>query len=135
MVVNLINDLAGRPFWPITRVVYLGMDDNPAAWYSSVLLAVAGLLAFQCFQLARQKGLDTMKVAMPLFLFAGLLFVMSCDEIARFHENVGAVVKKLLGVESKSEMVNSGWVMIGGWKPIGGWSKSWVAQVGGSSTL
>lgn len=90
-VSNLINNATGQPFWTITRHIWLGADDNCTAWYSSLLLALAGLVAYQCAVLARVVREANRKA---FHLLVALLLLMSCDEIARLHETVFGDIAK-----------------------------------------
>lgn len=110
-VANAINILLGQPFWTITRFIFLGFDNNIAAWYSSILLAVAGLLSYECSLHAKIKKVTN---HWPFLIFALLLFFMSCDEIAQFHEIIGGLIAKYTGVSSKSFAQHTAWVWIGG---------------------
>jgi len=112
MAANLVDHLFGRPFWGITRFIYLGFDDNVPAWYSSILLAVAGLISYECSVLAKRLEIQG---SLAFLLFAGLLFVMSADELAQLHEIVfGEYAAKYLGISAKAFAKQSPWVWVGG---------------------
>lgn len=108
---NIADLILGKPFWGITRFIYLGSDDNVSAWYSSILLAVAGLVAYECSMHAKRKNI---KGSLSFLLFAGLLFFMSADEVARFHEIIGGYAAKYLDISSQDFAKHSGWVWVGG---------------------
>jgi hypothetical protein len=74
-------------------------------------LFIASLLAYNCFLLARKHKI---KGYFELLLFALLLFVMSADEIARFHETVGGYLANITNLSDKSYSQHSSWVWIGG---------------------
>ena len=108
---NIIDLVIGTPFWGITRFIYLGSDENISAWYSSILLAVAGLIAYECWRYARKKNIQG---GLSLLLFAGLLFFMSADEVARIHEIIGRYAADFFGISSKDFAKRAPWVWIGG---------------------
>lgn len=108
---NIADLILGKPFWGITRFIYLGSDDNVSAWYSSILLAVAGLVAYECSMHAKRKNI---KGGLSFLLFAGLLFFMSADEVARFHEIIGGYAAKYFDISSQDFAKHSGWVWVGG---------------------
>lgn len=110
-VANLINDLVGRPFWTVTRFIYLGDDQNVAAWYSSILLLGAAALAAKCFLISRaEKRIRPWSFA----LLAALLALMSCDEIARFHEIMGDFASRFYDPATQEISRHAAWVWIGG---------------------
>lgn len=90
---------------------FLGYDNNIPAWYSSMLLAIAAFLAFQCSNLARNFGRPDQ---WAFLLLCALLMLMSCDEIARLHEVVPMRVAKILGIEAPGLFENHRWVLLGG---------------------
>jgi len=110
-ILNLLNLALGQPFWPITQQINLGSDTNFPAWYSSLLLAFAGLLAYECSTVAKKYNTQG---HISLLLFAALLFAMSADEIARIHETLGEFLSKKSGVIDETESSNAPWVYIGG---------------------
>ncbi len=109
VVLNLVNQALGAPFWTITRNIDLGSDTNAAAWFSSMLLAVAAILALDCRAMARWRGLPD---GSALLLLAGLLALMSCDEIARFHELLGAAVAGQVGLADADFAKHAKWVWV-----------------------
>jgi len=93
--------------------VYFSMDfdRNIPAWYSSMLLALAGLVAFECSIVARRFG----QWSQSVFLLLSLLLVfMSCDEIARFHETLPEILSDYLGLDSINLFEAHPWVLLGG---------------------
>ncbi len=110
-IANSIDLLFGKPFWGITRFIFLGYDDNLAAWYSSMLLTIAGLIAYECWNYARKNRIPG---GLSLLLFAALLFFMSADEVARLHEILGKYAAQFLGISSKEFAKHSPWVWVGG---------------------
>ena len=108
---NIINYSLGAPFWTITRLIHLGSDSNIPAWYSSGLLAVAGVVALDCFHLAKARGIAG---AWSFACVAAALCLMSCDEIARLHEILGGQAAQLIGIADHSVGQHAGWVWIGG---------------------
>ncbi len=106
---NIFNQLLGSPFWIISRSIHLGFDDNIPAWYSSMLLLVAALMGLECFQVGKRLDLAG---RWTFLVFSGLLVLLSCDEIARFHETIGAALGKSLGPMS-SLAKHTPWLLIG----------------------
>jgi len=107
---NIFNQLLGSPFWPITRSIHLGFDDNIPAWYSSMLFLVAALVGFECSQVGKRFKLSG---TWTFFIFSGLLALLSCDEIARLHETIGAFLGKSLGFLSPGVAKHTPWLLIG----------------------
>jgi hypothetical protein len=110
-VLNALNLAFGQPFWPITQIIYLGSDTNFPAWYSSILLVFAGLLAYECSCIAKKYNTQG---HYPFLLFALLLFTMSMDEIARMHEVVGEYLSNKSGAVESGSSSNAPWVYVGG---------------------
>ncbi|HAJ92664.1 MAG TPA: hypothetical protein DCO71_08655 [Gammaproteobacteria bacterium] len=111
VVANIIDLVSGTPFWGITRFIYLGSDENVSAWYSSILLAVAGLIAYECWLYANKKNIQG---SLSFLLFAGLLVFMSADEVARIHEIIGRYTADFFGISSRDFATRASWVWIGG---------------------
>jgi hypothetical protein len=108
---NGVNDGIGRPFWTVTRYIYLGDDQNVAAWYSSILLISAAALALECWIVSRARGA---RGSWSFALVGGLLAAMSCDEIVRFHEGLGDVASRFYGAPTLAISRHAAWVWIGG---------------------
>ena len=108
-VANIFNDLIGRPFWPVTRWINLGMEGNIPTWYSSLLLMVAAVFAFMCYQsLVRDKRESAFAwLVLPFFLTA-----LSCDETARIHEQVGKLLVSRVAPELAEHWKHSAWPLI-----------------------
>ena len=111
VIVNIVNQILGKPFWTVTRFIHLGSDDNIAAWYSSMLLAYAGFLSYECSVHAKTRKFPG---GLPFLVFCGLLFLMSCDEVAQIHETIGARAADYLNISSSSLAQHSSWVWVGG---------------------
>jgi hypothetical protein len=110
VLADLIDYVVGMPFRSVTRWISLNGEASIPAWYSSLLLSLAGLVSLQCFDYAKRKTPDGQKA----FLFlAALLFFMSCDEVARLHESMGAMVVRLFATYSGVPVMPH-WVWIGG---------------------
>jgi len=93
--------------------VYFSMDfdRNIPAWFSSMLLALASLVAFECSLVSRRFG----QWSQSVFLLLSLLLVfMSCDEIARFHETLPEILADYLGLDSVNRFEVHPWVLLGG---------------------
>tara|TARA_R110000751_G_scaffold107645_7_gene203922 strand:+ start:21811 stop:22557 length:747 start_codon:yes stop_codon:yes gene_type:complete len=96
----------------LIRVFFsMDFDRNIPAWYSSMLLALAGLVAFECSLAAERFG----QWSKSVFLLLSLLLVfMSCDEIARFHETLPEILSDHLGLDSVNRFKAHPWVFLGG---------------------
>lgn len=89
-----VNELIGRPFAKINRLVDLDDEANFPSWYSSVQWAVvAALMGFAVYRL-RMRGA---KAALPLFVLAGAFLALSLDEIAQVHEKLSIGVSGKVG--------------------------------------
>ena len=66
-----------------TRYLLLALERNPSTWFSALLLALAGSLAF----VVGHGRTD----AARWNLIAALLWLLSVDEVASFHERFGGV--------------------------------------------
>ena len=104
-VVSTIIPLADRLLCDYFR---MNSDTNIPAWYSSVLLALAAYLAFEC----RNIALDTLSKRGFLALGA-LLLLMSCDEIARFHETLPVYLANGLGLDRFNLLQGRLWLLLG----------------------
>ncbi len=93
MLANIINDIAGRPFYPITKMIYFSWEGNLSTWYSSFIFAVGAFIAYNCFTTAKKVNI---KNAHAFLLFSSLLMLMSIDEVAQLHETFGATLGRVL---------------------------------------
>ena len=95
-VVNIFLNLARseRTLW--FNYLFLGFDNNIPAWYSSFLLAISALLAFECRDTLGQTETRDRRIFLGLGL---LLILMSCDEIAKFHEILPEVIANKIGLK------------------------------------
>ena len=107
---NVVNQIVGKPYWGITRFIYLGYDNNLSAWYSSMLFVAGAFLAHECSVLARRNNVR----GEGFLLFAMLLIFMSADEVAQIHEIVGSYLAKFTGLSTMEFAQHSAWVWIGG---------------------
>ena len=110
-ILNSLDLIFNYPYFGITRFIHLDSDQNFSAWYSSMLLFVAGLISLECSQTQpNQKSADKI----TLLLFSALLFTLSADEISQFHEILGGYAAKYAGIAGKDFAHRSAWVWIGG---------------------
>jgi hypothetical protein len=77
-----------------------------------MLFVIAGLLTLECLKISANK--IQLKDKIVFLLFASLLFFMSCDEIARFHEVVPELLTNYLGLKDANPFNYHPWVMLGG---------------------
>lgn len=94
------------------RAVYqffrLNSDNNVPAWYSSILLAMGALLAFECRATAHAAD------ARKAFLILGaLLLLMSCDEVVRLHETIPEFLANTLGLNKREWFKGRPWLLLG----------------------
>jgi len=112
---NIINDLTGRPFYSITKMIYFSWESTIPTWYSSMLFAIGAFLAYQCFLKAKNAGVINYYA---FLLFALLLITMSCDEVAQFHETFGSTLgRNIFGIDVKQGegiAVSTAWAWGGG---------------------
>ena len=88
------NELIGRPFAKINRLVDLDDEANFPSWYSSVQWAVvAALMGFAVYRLHKRGA----KAALPLFIVAAAFLALSLDEIAQIHEKLSIGVSGKVG--------------------------------------
>ena len=107
MLANILYYAFDKPFWTVSRLVYLGSDGGIAAWYSSILLAVAALAAAHCHRIARLRNMDR---AWTFLVLSALLWLMSCDEIAMFHEIIGELIAEKANFRNEAFAANAPWV-------------------------
>lgn len=112
---NIINDIAGRPFYSITKLIYFSWEGNISTWYSSMIFAVGAYLAYQCYLKAKSAKVIHYYA---FLLFSVLLVTMSCDEVAQMHEMFGAALgKHIFGVDVEQGVgiaVSTAWAWGGG---------------------
>ncbi len=77
---NIANLVLNQPSWQITRFINVDIESNFPTWFSSILLFIAAILAYECKQT----------------LFSLFLLFMSCDEVAMIHEHASQVIDKYL---------------------------------------
>ena len=113
LVANLMNELIGRPFWPVTQILDFGSENTAPTWLSSVILAAVALTAYRSYSLACKHGVASPNI---LLFTAFLLLLMSCDEVAQGHEKLqipGGYLVETLGFLG-SETQHVPWLWIGG---------------------
>jgi len=101
-----IGDLAfRRPFWNLTRLIYLDFESNVSTWVSSALWLVAAYMAYLC-----SKGSKTKERNDKIWLALSWVFVFfSCDEVAMIHESLGSLLNKHI---FKMHHLDSSWGLI-----------------------
>ncbi len=89
LLLGLLHIMAfvwGEQAWQFERAFYLGRENNVPTWFSSILLFFGGLLALElAWNVVNAKRFT-------LFLFGGILFFLSCDEVASLHESVNSAL-------------------------------------------
>ncbi len=80
---HTINDLIGRPFWPITKIIYLGWPTNLPTWYTSIILFCGASGALSCYISSKRRKL---KPSYGWFHMTILMLLLSLDEVAELHE-------------------------------------------------
>lgn len=105
VLLNIINQIIGKPFWQINRLIYLGYEGNFTTWFSSLLLTIASFFAYRCSTFSQISRVDKRR----WWLLSLGLLGMSCDETAQMHEHFGDFANKyffkLQGLEHTSWIV------------------------------
>ncbi|HEY0055297.1 MAG TPA: hypothetical protein VGB63_08080 [Pedobacter sp.] len=95
----------------ILYLVDLGAENNLAAWYSSMLLFLCGVMSLVCFAMDSQHLKDPSYTKFGWIIFSSIFTLLSFDELGSVHENISESLlfkgsgKAVLGNES------SGWIM------------------------
>jgi hypothetical protein len=111
VIIHICLMFYGSARSPVHTIFNLDSDTNIPAWYSSMMLAVAAILAFECSGIARKFGRNDQ---LMFFFFCMLLVLMSCDEIVRFHETIPERLKLFMGMENGDWFDDHPWVVLGG---------------------
>ncbi len=90
---NILNDLSGRPYWPITRAIDVGQEGNIATWFSSMLWLSAASMAFLSYRISTVKCIAP---TIGWLLLSVLLFYAALDEGAEIHEYLGSTLVKFI---------------------------------------
>lgn len=85
IVLNVINDIIGQPSHHITRLIDVDLESNITTWFSSLIWILAAYMAYKCYRLSTAVGLNNE----IWILFCFLFLIISCDEVAMIHENLG----------------------------------------------
>ena len=134
---NFFNYVLGMPYWIITQFIYLGVDNNIPAWYSSMLFAVAAIVAWECFVVGKSKNLS---YVWQFLIFAALMLILSCDEVSKFHETLGEFINKHFGLVNADLAANTPWIWVGAPIAVGVFAVSFfmlkkiLSQIPGSLT-
>lgn len=119
VIANTINYSFDQPYWTVTRIIHLGYDNNLPAWYSSLLLAIAALLAYGCYLIATESRISGSRI---FAVFALFLLFLSSDEIVDFHGIFGDLAARYVGIydpdiprsAQKEFAAHSRWAYVGG---------------------
>lgn len=84
---NMLNLMMGQPFWTLTQIINMGLESSLATWYSSMLWAVAAVLAWRC-RAAGPQG----RTARVWLALAAVFVFFSIDEVAMVHERLGRLL-------------------------------------------
>lgn len=74
----------------LAQLFHIGLEANVPAWFSSLQLALVGLLLLAFFLHERSRG----TMAWGLLMGAGAFLFLSMDEAAQVHEFVSGVIHK-----------------------------------------
>lgn len=86
---HILSVLVGERSWQMTRLFHLERESSVPAWFSSMMWALGALAALGCSTLASARvERRTWGV-----LACGLL-LLSCDEVAMLHENLGTILRQ-----------------------------------------
>ena len=103
------NHFLGYPFWPVTRLLHLSGESNIPTWFTSLQLAgVAWCGLVIAADERRRRGTWPL-----LWLVVAVLFaILSLDEVACIHEEIGRLTLKYYGESPKSVFFRSGvWML------------------------
>lgn len=94
---HLLDVFLGKPSWNFDRLVHMDHEANLPTWFSSMLWAIAAVVAYQCSQLAQVKFEKRLWAVM-----AFILLILSIDEVAMMHEHIfgsmiGGVIRQYAG--------------------------------------
>ncbi len=82
-ICDMINVVLGNPSWQLERLFEMSLKNNIPLWYSAMLLMLAALVAFRCFQLVETKKEKWLWLSV-VFVF----WVFSIDEVALIHQHL-----------------------------------------------
>lgn len=106
---NVLDLLVGRPSWTITRTIFLGFEQTISTWWSAVLLASSGMMAYWCYRTSHQRNI---RPAFGWLLIAAVLFALSCDEVASLHETLGGYLSKGVAPSAASKWTHTAWPIV-----------------------
>lgn len=107
-LLHSLDLVLGRPFWPVTRALFLGSENNVPTWYSSTVFLFASMLSFACYRECALRGIHP---NIGWLILAGVLAGMSCDEVASLHEYFGRYLSKVIAPESTARWRHSRWTI------------------------
>lgn len=84
ILLNIISVTIGIPSWQITRLIAVGEESNFPTWFSSLLLAIAGVFAYKCALASNNERGNQIMWKLLSVVFWG----MSCEEVAMVHEHI-----------------------------------------------
>jgi len=83
LVCHLTNLILGKPSYNIDRLFHMGHEGNLPTWFSSILWAIAAILAYQC------RCFTRIAYERKVWLFVAIiLMLLSVDEVAMIHEHL-----------------------------------------------
>lgn len=106
IILNIIDLILKHPSWHIYRFINVNEEANFAAWFSSIILAIAALYAYGCSLIKRT---DQNERRIWQIISIGLL-LMSCDEVALIHESLGQLLNKY--IIKSTAIKHSEWIAI-----------------------
>jgi hypothetical protein len=99
---HIIDYLAGRPVWLVSRLIDLGEEGNIPQWYASmqwfVVATLLGIFAYWNFHRFRVRS--WLLLVLPLVFLA-----FSVDEVAMIHERLGRHTDVFLPDGSREDTV------------------------------
>lgn len=83
VLLNIISSFFSSQIEEIPWFINLYEESNLPTWFSSIILFIAAFYAYQCAKVSKVNRLIWKIVALTLI-------IMSCDEVAMIHEEIGA---------------------------------------------
>ncbi len=91
VALHILNRVMGAPSWQFERLFDLSREMNVPTWFSSVQWLIAAWVAYGCAQVPQRPSESRI-----WFVLAGGFLILSIDEVAMIHENLGRMIEQNL---------------------------------------